>query len=507
MKTRLFVILVLFAILTGCSTSPTINQDNHVEADVNSSAVDSKPEYSDNLVEEDTNSPVVDAKAEPDRTVLDVMEYVTATYPEYNTFVFIDGTVHIMNCLDSVNRTSAELAREISSITNSSYELVSVQQVENTSTLFPRGRRTDYISIEDSDNISNQSTNAIVALYHQDDTNLKSLYDQYQVIIRQSVPGVNDYIGKREATITELMGKVEPNAFAGFANLCTNDKKQVFIFPDSSFDFMYSEDALVAQIWETSTPSEVSPYQRGIVDSAVNYFVDAKFWMPGYKELFADVLPEKTLNGFNDNQISISDFKRLVNWKATAYISDGITEDEYEARMDFVVSAFDYALNVLHQNADTLQCQITYDYAQPPAVIALSTEPYLSLFNREVTHIFEEAKYQIECLLFSTISVTLPDTETTSILETFVHEMLYGNSNSEGEECLYNKFMHYELFYGPQTAEQMRCVLEDYKNLVRETVYVDFAKSYDHPELETAIQIAHAEMDSWWDEYLSRTNE
>jgi len=477
MKLRFLAMLGLIVILAGCNSS----------------------HYTDttNIIEEYPESTLVDPKTETDLSVLDVMEQITSTYSDYNTFVFINDTVHIMNCIDSVNRTTAELAREISSITNSSYEVVSVRQVEDTTKLLSQKIRIDYISIEDSNGNWNQSTNDIVAFYQQDDEHMQRLYDRYEIVIRQSVPGITDYIGKEDATITELMEKIEPNAFAGFVVLSTDDNKQMFIFPHSSFDYTFSKDTLTIQIWETANPAEVSSYQRDIVDTAVDFFMGSMFWMPGYKELFLDVLPAEILDKYNDNKINVSDFKKLVNWKATAYIADGITDDDYETRLNFVESSFDYAINKICSSTDSYQCEITYDYTQCPAVIALSDEPYYSLFIREVEHFFETSKQQIEASLSASIN-----SENVPILDAFIQEMLYGEGESR-----YNVFMDYELFYGPQTEEQMRQVLEDYKNLVRETVYEVFAKSYDHLILETAIQNAHTEMDSWWDTYLRQNNE
>lgn len=487
MKWKLLAVLGLILILSGCNYSPPVDTKDSIE--------------------ESTESVVVSLKSATDLSVIDVMDYMTSAYSDYNTFVFVDDTIHIMNCIDSVNCTTADLVREISSITNSSYELVSVSKFEESTKLL--SRRIDYISIEDSNDSLhwNQNTNDIIAIFQQGCDDLKRIYDQYEIVIRESVPGVTDYIGKKEAIITELMGKVEPKASAGFATLCTNDKKQIFIFPDSFFDCKFSKDNLTVQIWETTNPAEVSPYQRDIVDGAVDSFIDSTFLMPGYKELFSDVLPEEILNKYDDKQINVRDFKTLVNWKATYDIADGITADDYETRTKFVESAFDYAIDNIHSSAYDYRSEITYDYGQPPAVIILSQEPYYSLFMREVRQIFEDIKQQIENTLSESIVGTLPDIEVSSTIENYIQDVLYGDPNSDGEEYMYNVFVYYEEFYGPQTEEQMRNVLEDFKNRLGEYVYDEFAESYDNLILEVAIQKAHTEMESWWDIYLNKNKE
>lgn len=97
-----------------------------------------------------------------------------------------------------------------------------------------------------------------------------------------------------------------------------------------------------------------------------------------------------------ETSITAPEFKRLVSWKATAYISDGITAEEYEARMAFVRSTFDLAVNELFVNTDGITCEVTYDYAQPPAVFVLSEEPYFSLFIRKIERMFAEAEKVVQ---------------------------------------------------------------------------------------------------------------
>ena len=336
--------LLIIAMFTGCGVQET-------------PAVDASKEGIE-------TSDVVTIKPEPKVSVFDIMDYIFTEYPEYNTFVFVDNTVHVMNCIDAPNRTMLDLAREISYITDSSYEARSIRKTEGENRYVHW--RTDLIAVEDSDGIWNDSTNGLMSEYQEAYEQLSKIYDLYQVLVKESIPGVEEYIDESSATVTELMGYVNSDIYAGFMKWTAENNKQVFIFPYDGFESKYSKNAVEIQFWETFNPSETSS-----------------------------------------------------------------PEQEFE-----------------------------------------STE---SVVDYSPVHGVQD-------------------------IEGFIRGMLYGEPDSEAEEYIYRLFVNYEDFYGPQTSEQMKSVLEYFKGRLRETVYDVFGKSCEHELIESALQTAYSDMETWWDE-------
>lgn len=466
---------LLLAALAGCAQRSAPAEEPVMESKP-ASTLASRPEAKTQSEPE---------SATESETLLDlvrVMDYVLEACPEYNTFVWLDDAVHAMNCLDAPNRTTLELAREIGSLTGKSYEAVLIEQVENTRYF---RQRMDYVSIEDADSVHNRNTQEICERMQGAKAQLAQIYDSYDVVVREM-----ESLGTQDAMVTELMGYVNETVLVGFERLVSSDGKQVFLFPGDFFVRKCRKEDLTIRRWESQTTAEVSAFERDIVDTAISRFLEASFYLPGYQTLFADTLTRE-LDSFSDSAISVQDFKTLVNWEATTYISDGITQESFEQRMQDARNTFDYAQKSLFVNGEGIACEVTYDYAEPPAVIELSKEPYWSLFTRQMQAVFESAAQGIE----QTLSLYV--TQSPAITpEAFVQSMLYGGDDG-GEETRYRVFMDYELFYGPQTTEQLQAVLDGYRQELRQRVYETFGGEYDEAYLEAVLAEAGAELDTW----------
>ena len=93
----------------------------------------------------------------------------------------------------------------------------------------------------------------------------------------------------------------------------------------------------------------------------------------------------------------------MVSWKAKANTSNGITAEEYEKRMDWVESIFNFAKEHVFINTTGIQCKINHSSESGPVVISLSEEPYFSLFFREMRTKFEQTKESTAEILFTYI--------------------------------------------------------------------------------------------------------
>lgn len=462
---------LLLTVLVGCAQKSAPTEEPVMESET-APTVKSEPEAKTQSATE--NEALLD--------LVRVMDDTLEACPEYNTFVWLDDAVHAMNCLDAPNRTTLELAREIGSLTGKSYEAVLIEKNEDTRYF---RQRMDYVSIEDADGVHNRNTQEICERMQGARTQLAQIYDSYDVVVQEVAS-----LGTQDAMVTELMGYVNETVLVGFEKLVSGDGKQVFLFPGDFDVRKCRKEDLTIQRWESQTTAEVSAYERDIVDTAISRFLEASFYLPGYQALFADTLTRE-LDSFSDSAISVQDFKTLVSWKTTTYISDGITQESFEQRMQDVRNTFDYAQKSLFVNGEGIACEVTYDYAEPPAVIELSKEPYWSLFTRQMQAVFESAAQGIE----QTLSLYV--TQSPAITpEAFVQSMLYGEDDG-GEETRYRVFMDYELFYGPQTTEQLQAVLDGYRQELRQRVYETFGGEYDQAYLETVLAEAGAELDTW----------
>ncbi len=345
---RIFALILTMTIslaITSCHKNNISNANNF----------QSTNQHTEETVTSATEIPKPDQKL----SVEGVLDYVSDNYPQYNTFVLVENTVHAMNCSDVATKTALELAREISDVTGCSYEALYINQVEDKKHIAKNvyiTRRFDTINIEDSDGIRSPIMQNAVDFFCDTPDYFADIYDSYEVSIRESIPDGVDYIGKNDANIIELMGYLISDHLLSFELLYVNEKSQVLVFP---FDYL--------------------------------------------------------MKNFSKNNLKIKIWGSDIGEAFTS----GTTEDETP--------------------------------------------------------------------------------------EEFVQNILYGSEDSMGEETLYNVFKNYELFYGPQTQEQMRNALEKYKDLVSETVYDEYAKFYDYSVLESVIQTAHSEMEAWWDEYINET--